>query len=220
MRIVFMKVGERKKRGPPTEATKAKRHEKKRLAERQQNRDGFINLFGKATATTTNSTSIPSSSYENDGIDGRSSTTSASIPSSSYENARQDAPPQPDIIANLDDVDKEENFPAQGIMVQYLEAVQKRVNMEVQNKNKNELLSILKDNDWWLRAVHARKVCKILNLEHAESSYYRDVYVWLPDCRWGMIAMPPCPSCGSKEDVAAHGWRDNVYGLATFFILP
>jgi hypothetical protein len=69
-------MGERKKRGPPTEATKAKRHEKKRLAERQQNRDGFSHLFGKATATTTNTTSIPSSSYENDGIDGRSSTTS------------------------------------------------------------------------------------------------------------------------------------------------
>ena len=53
-------IGERKKRGPPTEATKAKRHEKKRLTKRQQNRDGFINLFSKATATTTNTTSIPS----------------------------------------------------------------------------------------------------------------------------------------------------------------
>ena len=94
-------MGERKKRGPPTEATKAKRHEKKRLAERQQNRDGFSHLFAKATATTTtNTTSIPSSSYENDGIDGRSSTTSilgkstttttntTGIPSSSVENAR------------------------------------------------------------------------------------------------------------------------------------
>lgn len=44
-----------------------------------------------------------------------------------------------------------------------------------------------------------------------EPAYYRDVYIWLPEQRWGNIAWPPCPTC-LQQDVAAHGFQTNHFG--------
>ena len=52
----------------------------------------------------------------------------------------------------------------------------------------------------------------MLKISCAEPSYYHDVYVWLPDVRWGQAAMPICPGCKSARRVGAHCWRDNHFG--------
>jgi hypothetical protein len=68
------------------------------------------------------------------------------------------------------------------------------------------LTRMLNDNDWWLRAVHAEQVCKLVDVLYCdEPAYYRDIYVWLPDVRWG--ENPFCPECNSNTSVAAHCWR-------------
>jgi hypothetical protein len=61
--------------------------------------------------------------------------------------------------------------------------------------------SYAKNNEWWLRANRAKEVCAKLGISCGESSYYRDIYVWLPDIRWN--TMPPCVECGS------HAFRGN-----------
>ena len=65
--------------------------------------------------------------------------------------------------------------------------------------------------DWWLRAGHAPSVCVRLGLEYGEPSYYRDVYVWLPDVRWGVEGTPPCVDCLSAEEVSPHQFRDDYH---------
>ena len=68
------------------------------------------------------------------------------------------------------------------------------------------------ENEWWLRALQAPKICAIVGLEFTELAYYRDIYVWLPDVRWGLEAMPPCPICKTSERVGFHCWRNNHPG--------
>ena len=94
----------------------------------------------------------------------------------------------------------------------YLRAVHKLLQAEVGGTAEPRLLPLLKDNDWWLRSVHARKICAWVSIECTEPSYFRDVYVWLPEVRWGMAAMPCCRSCKSNSRVGAHCWRDNHFG--------
>jgi hypothetical protein len=75
-----------------------------------------------------------------------------------------------------------------------------------------ELKKHLEENDWWLRAVHAPKICGFLGLECTEPSYYRDICVWLPDERWGIEALPPCPTFLISNRVGVHCWRGNHAG--------
>ena len=70
---------------------------------------------------------------------------------------------------------------------------------------------MLKKNEWWLRANCAKEVCAKLGISCGESSYYRDIYVWLPDIRWN--TMPPCVECGSNERVGPHAFRGNHDGV-------
>jgi len=70
------------------------------------------------------------------------------------------------------------------------------------------LFRMLEQKDWWLRATRALFVCKMLNMENvAEEFYYRDVYVWLPDVRWGKECMPCCPTCRTNTHVGPHDLR-------------
>ena len=94
----------------------------------------------------------------------------------------------------------------------YLEAVTKQLSNEYGGGAAPLLGPLLKDNNWWLRAIHAPRICGMLKISCAEPSYYRDVYVWLPDVRWGQAAMPICPGCKSARRVGAHCWRDNHFG--------
>ena len=47
-----------------------------------------------------------------------------------------------------------------------------------------------------------------LDLDNLDASvaYLRDIYVHLPDVRWGDDCRPACPSCHSNGRVAAHDW--------------
>ena len=40
-----------------------------------------------------------------------------------------------------------------------------------------------------------------------EPAYIRDVYVWLPDVRWGSDSMPCCPTCETAAHVGNHGFQ-------------
>jgi hypothetical protein len=125
---------------------------------------------------------------------------------------RGDAPPHPDIIAELDDDEQlEDAAVGPGVMQTYLKAMKDLLKNEVASHGANSwLLSLLEENEWWVRAVHAPKVCKKLGIPCTEPTYYRDVYVWLPDVRWG--EMPFCPNCESNARVTSHCWRDNHDG--------
>ena len=60
-----------------------------------------------------------------------------------------------------------------------------------------------------LRSSHLRKIAEVLGLPFSEPSYYRDIYVWLPDVRWAAVEAMPCCSNGK---MGFHGWRDSHHG--------
>jgi len=60
--------------------------------------------------------------------------------------------------------------------------------------------------------VRVRSVCAKLGLEYGEPAYYHDIFVWLPDERWGAEAMPPCIECESAQRVAAHAFQTGAHG--------
>ena len=110
-----------------------------------------------------------------------------------------------------DDVPEEEEV--YGVQQAYVRAIQQRLQDELSSSSstaKPWLLEHLNDNDWWLRAVHARTIAKNLGLKLEHHPYYRDVYVWLPDVRWsnltGVSHMPCCPNCKTNKRVGAHGF--------------
>ena len=99
--------------------------------------------------------------------------------------------PSQDISASLDDDDH--RIPQDSVMGQYLKAVFMRLKYEVSTKfvgleEDKWLLGMLKDDDWWLRANFAHRVCKQLKLQYTEENkfYFRDIKVWLPDQQWGL----------------------------------
>ena len=69
----------------------------------------------------------------------------------------------------------------------------------------------------WLRAQRAAWVKGRLSeaetrsagllLVDFEPAYIRDVYVWLPDVRWGRDSMPCCPTCETAAHVGNHGFQ-------------
>lgn len=91
---------------------------------------------------------------------------------------RADVSP-PDIIAELDDDDIDDDIDdVNGVMQTYIKAVRIRLRVEIKQSMHNGLLGIFKDNDWWLRAVHTKKICSLLELPFSEPSYYHDIYAW------------------------------------------
>ena len=136
------------------------------------------------------------------------------------------------IIANLDIDDEDEltnedndginNASADGtIMHKYLHAIQDRLQKELSNQfgatDETWLKKLIIDNDWWIRRKGFQYICGKLNIQfeadEMEEAYFRDVYIWLPDERWGVVhGMPKCPVCRSSEHVGNNGFRDNHYG--------
>jgi hypothetical protein len=123
---------------------------------------------------------------------------------------------------NLEEEDDEYNdadadtsdAPATSVMNTYLQAIQTRLKYEVLEDTKKEemwLTETLNQNDWWIRHQQAESLCKKVDVIFEEIAYYRDVYVWLPEKRWGHIAWPPCPSCFNQDKIGAHGWQTNHY---------
>jgi hypothetical protein len=109
-----------------------------------------------------------------------------------------------------------------GVMHKFLQAIQKRLQDELSYNfpalNAKWLLEYLKDHDWWIRQYNCQRICKKLNINFDENQYMKeranfwDVYVWLPDERWGTECMPSCCRCGSNERVRNNGFRNNHFG--------
>ena len=113
-----------------------------------------------------------------------------------------------------------------GIQQKYIEAVQRRVQVEVSKDNASInqwLVNHLNNNDWWIRKVHVPMIIKklngsddTLNLKRDNAAYYRDAYVWLPDIHWkdkvNETFMPCCPNCKTNHQVGPHGFRLNHFG--------
>jgi hypothetical protein len=81
------------------------------------------------------------------------------------------------------------------------------------------LLSILTKNEWWLHRSQAKLICEKLALEFDEPAYYRNIFVWLPDVRWGAEAFPFCAGsryqcwqCGQKVNEAVNLSFGNLGG--------
>ena len=124
--------------------------------------------------------------------------------------AREDAAENDQDQEDMDDGDVLDY----SVMNIYLQAIQSRLKYEAKEVTPNEekwLRRHLDDNNWWILLVKAQWLCSKLNVKFEEPAYYRDVYVWLPEQRWGNVAWPPCPSC-LQQDVAAHGFQSNHYG--------
>ena len=101
-------------------------------------------------------------------------------------------------------------------MGRYLEAVYKRLQKETTQSTAavdRWLMRLITADGWWLRRHHAPSICKDLEIVFdGEESYYRDIYVWLPDVRWGDEALPFCPTCETQQHVRFHAYRDNHFG--------
>ena len=191
----------RKKRGEASALTKETRARDKNAKVAKKSADGYQALFRAQTAPA-------SAPAQTEVVASAPSESSAPITECEQ---RRDAPLPPDIVAELDDDEQleEENL-RDGVMQRFLRAVQDRLKEETKNETANSLIDLLKENDWWLRAVHYRKVCKIIGQSvPCEPSYLRDIYVWLPDVRWGPQYMLYCPTCAANTRVGVHCWRYN-----------
>jgi hypothetical protein len=99
------------------------------------------------------------------------------------------------------------------VMNAYLRAIQTRLKYEVLEATANEekwLKKMLNENDWWIRHQQAQSLCINLGIIFSEIAYYRDIYVWLAEQRWGGVTWPPCPSCLQQNKIGAHGWQKNT----------
>lgn len=93
--------------------------------------------------------------------------------------------------------------PSGSMMSKYATKLMERLRQELSSmgaSTDNWLLQRLKANGWWLKGADAHDIM----MKHAADSdpacwpepyYLRDIFVWLPDVRWG--EMPPCPRCAA-----------------------
>ena len=102
-----------------------------------------------------------------------------------------------------------------GVQQAVVKVITERLAEEVREANKSAdtwLLKHLKENDWWIRKEHARKFAKRLGLKAAHYAYYRDIYVFLPDVKYGKEFTPCCPNCKTNKSVGNNGFRENHFG--------
>lgn len=80
---------------------------------------------------------------------------------------------------------------------------------------KKWLIKEIQAHDGWLYACKSQVLCEMLSrtqdFEYSlEDSYYRDVFVWLPDIIWNDSCMPACPTCFQDQHVVLNGWPEWV----------
>jgi hypothetical protein len=89
-----------------------------------------------------------------------------------------------------------------GVMSNYLSAIQLRIRRETADKNLNSsqqwLLQEIKDNGHWMRKERAKLICRKLAIPFDEPSCCRDVRIWFPEIEGGIACTPKCPSCSSN----------------------
>jgi len=106
------------------------------------------------------------------------------------------------------------------VMSLYLEAIQGELQRELSTRDRfgfsppqeTWLLDYLVDHEFIISCREARRLCERLKHDFTERAYYRDVHVWLPDVRYGRLALPCCPYCKSTKRVGVHGWRSDHFG--------
>ena len=109
-----------------------------------------------------------------------------------------------------------------GAMGEYRKAVFSRLKAELaanfdDENNDQWLLGMLRapGADWFIRAWRAPEVCGNLGIAYGEPAYYVDIYVCLPDVRWGAIdGMPPCVNGCRVGDpdakIGVHGFQSGT----------
>ena len=109
----------------------------------------------------------------------------ATDPGRSAFERRTDASP-PDVVAELDeDTQLKDQDAGPSVQQVDLQAVQSRLKEECGPiAVTQELKRHLVENDWWLRAVHAPKICKLLGIECFEPSNYRVTACGCQTSRW------------------------------------
>ena len=78
------------------------------------------------------------------------------------------------------------------------------------------LLNRLRENEWWIRKEHAHRFAARLGVAKQPLAFYRDIFVWLPDIKYGRAFMPCCPNCKSNTRVGNNGFRKNHFGRLIF----
>lgn len=103
----------------------------------------------------------------------------------------------------------------QKFMDSIIKTVQERLSLEKKGLKALDspwLHEHLKQNDWWIRGCHAKHILKRLKLPFSELPYYKDIFCWMPEERWGREAMPVCPTCKTNDDVSTKGFRYDTLG--------
>lgn len=115
-----------------------------------------------------------------------------------------------DVGEEEDALDKVE--PESSVMKVYARSILERLREELSGKctTKLWLLETLKASSWWLRAKCARDVMAQLQPASDPSAwpnpfYLRDIFIWLPEERWG--EQPCCPTCDSNSDIHPHDYQ-------------
>ena len=226
----FSGIGLSRKRGRPPGSTDSKPRKKQNKGSGTGVRVGPINNFfgaplaaeaatAAAVAVAVGEAVVAADKYDNEEVVAAAADDDVVVVgtnmlhSEAGEGRREYTPDN--VVAALDvDDDQIDNAEApEGLMAEYLEKVQKRLRFERANKLATtgkwllQLLDKVPGSDWWLRSGLAKHVCNKLGIEYGEPSYYKDLYVWLPDERWGPMAMPPCPTCKSCTHVSPHDFQ-------------
>jgi hypothetical protein len=109
-----------------------------------------------------------------------------------------------------DALDKVE--PESSVMKVYARSILERLREELSGKctTKLWLLETLKTSSWRLRAKCASDVMAKLQPASDPSAwpnpfYLRDIFIWLPEERWG--EKPCCPTCDSNSDIHSHDYQ-------------
>ena len=113
---------------------------------------------------------------------------------------------QAPLVVDSDELNDDTDAP----MLHYLDLVNSRLMEETKHNSvctDKWMIKLLEQNGWWLRSEHALFVCKELGItQPAERFYYRSIYIWLPDIRYGIDSMPSCPNGCCSSNVSSHGF--------------
>jgi len=140
-----------------------------------------------------------------------------------------------DVIANLDvgddehpgdcydntdgDHEKVEKGESIGVQQAVNKVITERLAEEVRENNTSAdtwLLNHLRENEWWIRKEHAHRFAARLGVAKQPLAFYRDIFVWLPDIKYGRAFMPCCPNCKSNTRFGNIGFRKNHFGRLIF----
>jgi len=208
-----------------SQATQRRNNDQNRenLRQEQHGREQFVSLhFGRNNSTNNTTTNNDSIANSNDApvqeeLVGDNPIATVANPTPIVANLDAPADDDPDQDDEDDDGNKKKST---GIMPTYIEAIQNRIRHETSDRfpvaEKKWLIEYLTSHDWWIRAIDRQLLCNKLKLkfgvEDNEDAYFRDIYVWLPDLRWGKACMPTCFRCKTNHYVRNNGFRENHFG--------